>query len=261
MNDSSVEYSYFHNWNWFSPKYTQLCEYLVRKITDPSFWERRDDLIWTTRHKEVKLYQVEPGMGDFKVAIKNYHERRFWRYFFRPSLAFREAMGFEVVNRLGISTAEVLAFGEIRRNLRQAYFVTRYEENTYSMLDFGKGQPFESEREKGLELMRRNIVNMAMLHKQGYRHGGAHPRNYLWRESKEKGLELIWIDLATVQKFKFGLRNQEICLDLTDMLEGYNLSQEQLDEMAGIYNENGLIRVRFLKKDVSERKFCVCRPL
>ena len=263
MNQTAFNVSYLHTWKWDSPSHAALCEFISKSIVDPNFWNDGGETIWKTRHKEVKVYQVDESMGGFRIAIKNYHEKRFWRYFLRPSLALREAIGFNVAKSLGIPAAEVIALGEMRRNLRlyQAYFVTRFEENTNSLLDFMHGHSFERQHAELLALLHQNMLFIAKLHNAGYRHGGAHPRNFIWRKNDDNSTDLIWIDLATVKKMNWWNRGKSICLDVTDMLEVFKLTQEELDALAETYNKNSQTHVRIEKKDVSERKFCICRLL
>ncbi len=261
MEPKGINISYLHTWNWDSPSHGALCEFVSKSIVNPDFWNDGGETIWKTRHKEVKVYKVDEALGGFRIAIKNYHEKRFWRYFLRPSLALREAIGFNIAKGLGIPVAEVIAFGEMRRNLRlyQAYFVTRFEEDTKSLLDFAHGHYFEDQHAELLSLLHQNMFFLARLHNAGYRHGGAHPRNFLWRNNADNSAELIWIDLATIKKINFWNRIKSVCLDITDMLEVFRLTQEELDSLAETYNKNSHTHVRIEKKDVSERKFCICR--
>lgn len=253
--------SYFHSWHWASPSHAALCEILSQNITNPIFWDNDCKTFYKTRHKEVKIYQPDAAICDFRVAIKNYHEKRFWRYFMRPSLALREAIAIDIVRKLGIPAVEVISYGEIRKRLwlRQAYFVTRFEENTSSLQDFAYGHSLEQQREKLLSLLQKNMVFLARLHNAGYMHGGSFAKNFIWRTNADNSTELIWLDLATVKKTNWLNRGKSIRLDVTAMLDCFKLTQEELDSLADIYNKNCQTHIRIEKKEGSEHNFCICR--
>ena len=248
---AGAKMSCVRSWHWnradFDAQWRRLCE--CGSI------ETAGETIWQTRFKEVQLLTVPSDDGGYRVAFKNYHEKRFFRYFLRPSLATREAHGFAVVARLGIPVAEVLAFGENRRflNLVDAYFVTKFEEGTKTMDDF---LAHPEEHDKLLALLRDNIIRLAQLHAAGYIHGGAHPRNILWKESPGGGLESIWIDLATVRRISTRRPNWKYVLtDLADLTEKFKLTQEELDRLAAEYRNNGGFPIAYRVRTDHYRKF------
>ena len=155
-------------------------------------------VIYHTRHKACYLIPEEISGLPYKVVFKHYRERRFFRYLFRPSQAYREFLGFAGVQSAGIPTAEVLALGERRSMLKltEAFFVTRYLEN------YRDGNEFVSGGDPDLrdEFIRQNLSLLAKLHRAGFVHGGFHPRNELFRINDDGKMEVIWIDLATVRK-------------------------------------------------------------
>ena len=216
----------------------------------------RGVVIWKTRFKDVCLLNIPDGAEkEMRIVVKNYRERRFFRYFFRPSLAAREAAGFQVVRSLGIPTAEVLAFGEKRfcGSLLSAFFVTKYEEGTESLLFLQEDQ---GARELLLELLKENIRYLAKLHAAGFAHGGAHPRNILWRKSEDGSLSSVWIDLATCRKAGRGKRYWKYILtDLSDMTEVFRLTQPELDMLMAAYRQVHPIPVCYKIRDDREGKF------
>ena len=240
------------SWHWNKAGFDKQWEYLNCQLHSGG---APGETIWQTRFKDVQLLSVPGENGGYRVAYKNYEEKRFWRYFLRPSLAAREAEGFEVVKSLDIPAAEVLAFGEIRSclNLKRAYFVTRFEENTETLLYF-KEHP--QEHETLLALLKENIRYLARLHAAGYIHGGAHPRNILFRRHENGTLESIWIDLASLRKAGTGKRYWKYILtDLSDFTEAFRLTQVELDMLIAEYRKIHDIPVAYKIRTDHERKF------
>lgn len=230
---STEKRSFFLSWQWVSDDFKEQWEYLNQNglSADPG-----KQTIWQTRFKDVQLLSVPSGPeGSFRIAFKSYREKRFFRYFFRPSLAYREAVGFEVINSLGIPAVGVMALGERRfcGHLIDAFFITRYEENTETLLFF---KDREDDRATLLALLKENIRYLAKLHAAGFIHGGAHPRNILWRKHGDGSLESIWLDLASLRKAGHGKKYWKYILtDLSDFTEVFKLTQEELDMIIAEY--------------------------
>lgn len=240
------------SWHWHKAGFDEQWKYLSEQLNSG---KSQGETIWQTRFKDVQLLDVPGENGGYRVAYKNYEEKRFWRYFLHPSLAAREAKGFEVVKSLGIPAAEVLAFGEIRKffNLKRAYFVTRFEENTETLLYF-IGHP--QEHETLLALLKENIRYLAGLHAANYIHGGAHPRNILFRRHENGTLESIWIDLASLREAGTGKRYWKYILtDLSDFTEAFRLTQVELDILIAEYRKIHDIPVAYKIRTDHERKF------
>ena len=173
--------------------------------------------------------------------------------------AAREAVGFAVTKALGIPVVEVLAYGEKRRFLRlvEAYFVTRFEEGTQT---FAKLKDKPECRELLMELLRRDIARLGTLHAAGYIHGGAHPRNFLWRQETDGTFKSIWIDLPTVRSIsQWRERGKKwwkyILTDLTDFTEVFRLTQAELDEVLAEYRNVYDLPVAHRLRTDSPRKF------
>ena len=249
---SRFKASPFFSWHWNKAEFTEQWKYLDRLLHSGT---PQGETIWQTRFKAVQLLNVPDKDGEFRVAYKNYEEKRFLRYLLRPSLAVREAIGFEVTKSLGIPAAEVLAFGEVRRffNLKSAYFVTRFEENTETLLYFQKRM---EERETLLALLKENIKYLAKMHVAGFVHCGAHPRNILWRKKADGSIESIWIDLASLRKTPGGKKYWKYILtDLSDFTEIFQLTQPELDMLAAEYRTINDIPIAYQLRTDHERKF------
>lgn len=245
--------SRFVSWHWHRGDFAEQWKFL--SCGGP---ESRGEMLRRTGFKEVRLVTFPPELGKYRVALKFYRERRFFRYLFRPSLAAREAVGFAVAKRLGIPVAEVLAFGEKRRFLRlaEAYFITRFEEGTQAF-DTLIGKP--ECHDMLMELLRRDIARLGVLHAAGYIHGGAHPRNFLWRKNANGELESIWIDLATVRKKSRFTRRKYMLTDLTHFVEMFKLTKDELDLLMAEYRKYHDLPAAFYPRTDHERKFAVAR--
>lgn len=189
-----VKSSVCRSWHWAREDFSPVVEKLLA-LDEPG------KMIWKTKHKECYLVSGADFGLPYDFCFKRYHEKRFLRYLFRPSLAYREFLGFKTVADLGIPTAEVLAMGEIRKNLnlKEAYFVTRFVENS---ADGTTWMYPDADPERRAEYIYICMEQLAHLHNSGVFHGGYHPRNQLWRLDADGKMEIIWIDLATCRKLK-----------------------------------------------------------
>ncbi|MBR2720981.1 MAG: hypothetical protein IKB74_06550 [Lentisphaeria bacterium] len=176
-----------------------------------------DERLWKTRHKTVVRYTVPRGVlpekEDYQVVWKYYLEKRFFRYLFRPSLAFREWKGYKNVEALGIPCAKVLAAAENRRGARllNSTFVTEMVKCDGDGDDFRPGGKLEHDKELAREFAGKNLRWLAKLHKNNFVHGGFTPRNELYiltPDSASEQLHVVWLDLATCRKAPFFKRKK-----------------------------------------------------
>lgn len=241
------------SWHWNREDFTEQWKFILR---EESGSDASEGAFYKTRFKGVRLLTVPSDEGDYRVAFKTYQENRFFRYLFRPSLAAREARGFAAAASLGIPVVEVLALGEERRCLKllSAYFVTRFVENTESLRYFKK---HPEQRVMLMQLLKENIAMLAKMHVAGYIHGGAHPRNFLWRQTADGKLESFWIDLASVRKIAPTHRKwwKYILTDLTDFTEVFQLTQAELDEVLAEYRKVNDLPVAYKIRTDNPRKF------
>lgn len=248
VKESSVLFS----WQWYRDDFKKQWAYLTSGVPGS---ENQGQTIWQTRFKDVQLLSVPDGDGSYRIAFKCYREKRFFRYFCRPSLAAREALGFAVVKALDIPAAEVLAYGEKRRffNLEESWFITKYIENTDTLFYF-KEHP--EEHETLLALLKENICYLARLHKANYIHSGAHPRNILWQRRDDGSARSIWIDLATLRNVAHSRKYWKYILtDLSDLTEGFKLTQEELDHLMTEYRKINDIPVKYRCRTDHDYKF------
>ena len=241
------------SWHWNREDFAEQWKSILKGIDDsgPS-----ENAFYQTRFKNIRLLTVPSAEGGFRVAFKTSRENRFFRYLFRPSLAAREARGFDVAASLGIPVVDHLALGEKRCFLKlvSAYFVTRFEENTETLLYFKEKPELRAEL---LGLLRENIGMLAKMHAAGYIHGGAHPRNFLWRRNADGTIKSVWIDLASVRRMTPSHRKwwKYILTDLTDFTEVFRLTQAELDEIMAEYRKVNDLPVAYRLRTDHSRKF------
>ena len=244
--------SLISSWHWNREDFDQQWRFLSNQQNPDN---KQGETIWKTRFKDVQLIQLPEELGGYRIALKTYAEKRFFRYLLRPSLACREAEGFRVIESLGIPVAQVLAFGEKRNisHLQEAYFITRFEEGTETLLCF---QEHPEEQANLMQLLVENIRYLAQMHAAGYVHGGAHPRNFLWKKDANGVLQSIWIDLASVRRTPGGKRYWKYILtDLSDFAEGFKLGQENLDLLMAEYRKIHNIPTAFRLRHDHSYKF------
>ena len=250
-NGWSEEYSRLFSWNWCRDYFKEQWLLLEKQNSTE---EQNGEPFYKTHYKDVQLLEVSDPRGAYRVALKCYREKRFFRYFMRPSLAAREANGFDVVKAMGIPVVEVLAAGESRvlGHLQNAWFVTRFAENCETLLWFND---HPGEHETLLQLLKETICRLAALHKANFIHGGAHPRNFLWKRSESGELETIWLDLATIRNVKNSRKYWKYILtDLSDLTEYFNLTQEELDSLTAEYRKVNDIPVSYRRLSGHPRK-------
>jgi len=245
------------SWHWNREDFTEQWKSVLMEIggSGPS---SSDNSFYQTRFKNVSLLTVPSAEGDYRVAFKISREKRILRYLFRPSLAVREARGFDAAASLGIPVVEYLALGEKRCCLKlvSAYIVTRFEENTESFLYFLERPELRAEL---MALLKENIVRLAKMHVAGYIHGGAHPRNFLWRRNPDGTIKTVWIDLASVRKMTRSNRKwwKYILTDLTDFAESFQLAQADLDELMAEYRKVNDLPVAYRVRTDNPYRFSV----
>ena len=224
LTDSvETEPSCFHSWTRVNDNFRSAFRWFLEHPDFPA------EVLWNTRNKSVCRAVCPDELYSGAVVIKSYYEQRFLRYFLRPSLACRETEGYLTVQKFGIPTAEVLAYGE-KRNvwwLSSSFVITRYVPGTrngaYFCKETGPGHGTCDMMVFCLKLMEM----LATLHRNGYCHGGTHPRNFLWSGSGEE-MRIIWIDLASVKSHPDPtLFAQKAAADLKSFFHPLGLSREQ----------------------------------
>ena len=117
-----------------------------------------------------------PG-GAIDVFFKVYHHQRSgWAFWFRPSKARCEFENYAVFERLGIPSAERIAWGEERSFLgllRRAFILTREVPQAMELDKFSKTNPPRAQRRRLI----RELADLARrLHEAGFYHS-----DFVWR--------------------------------------------------------------------------------
>ena len=142
------------------------------------------------------------------------------------------------MRNLGIPTAEVLAYGERRSVwwLSSSFMITRFVADTRNGSYFCRGCDGPGYGAPDMMVFCLKLMEMlAQLHRNGYCHGGAHPRNFLWHGSG-KEMRIVWIDLATVKLLPdSALRAEKAVADLKAFFQPLGLSDVQKLEVLRKY--------------------------
>ena len=216
--------SYIRSWQYIREDFIPV----VNKFLKTGLPECK--VIYHTRNKECRLLSEGTPVP---LVFKLYREKRFFRYLFRPSQAYREFLGFKLTAEAGIPVAKVIALGERRSFLRlkEAFFVTEY------LTGFNDGDEFThpgcNEKLQD-EFIRINLEYLARFHNAGLVHGGFHPRNELYKLDDAGNMIVVWIDLATVapegKRKRFSQQD-----DLSRFLKEYKFSPEKEQEYRSFY--------------------------
>lgn len=230
---------YWKSWELTAPGFEDAHKY-IRTITHDA---PSATVIWKTRHKQVVTVEIpeEIKVEDVQnrnVVWKDYYEKRFFRYLFRPSLAYREWKNYVLVESMGIPVAKPLAIGEYRKGLRltRSYILTRRVMNCNDGRVFYPSSERNSDRKSAMEFAEQNMRYLGILHRCGYTHGGFHPRNELFHENNGK-LEVIWIDLATIRKPRPWEVAERRATDLREFCDPLQFSAEEKERLMQIYKE------------------------
>ena len=115
---------FLYHRNWSTPDFTEGLEYLRR---NPALFDRRH-LLSDHNGKQVWHIQLPPEYGGRNVVYKSCSTPKSGRYWFQLSQAAREHRNYQLLYRLGIPAARILAIGESRRlfNLKSFFIVTEF---------------------------------------------------------------------------------------------------------------------------------------
>lgn len=190
--------SYFRqmcsSWRWLSPDFSQHWDFMERH----SGLQSSDELLWRTSDKNVVRIDLPSGVS---VAWKNHSSPRWWRYFYRPSMAWRERRGYQVLSDCRIPCPQIVTCGDIRTAgyLHRCYFATVFAQDYRMGWDMRYGDKHKLPHELRLEFCRQNLAYIARFHQQRFMHGGFRTRNILWKINEQQKLDLLWIDVATAR--------------------------------------------------------------
>ena len=90
---TAIPISKCFSWSWAAPFFQSALRHIQRHPLN----EENAEIIWKTRHKTVWKTALPQQNGGLTVVWKDYTNKRFWRFFFRPSFSAREAAGYRVL--------------------------------------------------------------------------------------------------------------------------------------------------------------------
>lgn len=172
----------------------------------------------------------------WKFAYKTQQGKTFWRYMFRPSLPWREALHYSWLHELGVPAPRVLALGDTRVSfvLKESFIITDFLAQTHDGRIFmPKGQFRTGYEDLCREFCIGNLKLLAKVHDAGYFHKASHPRNFLFRGDTPESMEIFWIDVARMRKMSDPRR--AVIVDLHTFFRDMRLPQTQVHELIGIY--------------------------
>ena len=221
---------------WCAEGFREQLEYLKRhpelrgdagKLSD-----RAGKLVWKI--------ELPPEQGGATVAGKICLGKAPWRYILNLSHPAREWRNYQVLYRLGIPAAEVLAYGETRSGwkLERSYIVTGFLEGTRDGRDFmpgGRSRDDVGRRRRFCELV---AFYLTKLHRHGFYHKALHVRNVLWRGATPEDMEIFFIDVARCRiRFKCFMK-RAILFDLYTPLRDLELPAEESCGFLAAYSKN-----------------------
>ena len=222
--------------NWCAAGFREALEFLHRHP------ELRGDgnLLTDSAGKQVWKVRLPEEFGSATVAYKFCQGKKPWRYIVGLSHPAREWRNYQVLYKLGIPAAEVLAYGESRRGwkIENSFIVTRFIEGTRDGTDFMPGGP----RHESLALRRKfcELIapHLATLHRNYFFHKALHPRNVLYRGDTPETMEIFFIDVARCRiRFPWHMRDA-VLFDLYTPLRDLALPAEESRAFIAAYLEH-----------------------
>jgi hypothetical protein len=150
----------------------------------------------------VATRTLPPSAQDVEqLYYKQYfYPRPSWRFWIRPSKAWREYANYAVFEQLGVACAQRVACGESRDwlgRLRHAFILTRAIPQTVTLLDFIRELPPLQDTE--VRAVRAALTNqlaqmVRRLHEARFFHNDLYWRNILVQHRDGDSPRLWWID-------------------------------------------------------------------
>lgn len=227
---------FLYHRNWSTPDFAEGLEYLRR---NPALFDRRH-LLSDHNGKQVWRIQLPPEYGGRNVVYKSCSTPKSGRYWFQLSQAAREHRNYQLLYRLGIPAARILAIGESRRlfDLKSFFIVTEFIPGARDGRDFMCGGSLREDAARRRQFWERNMPYLAQIHRHGFLHKAFHPRNILWRENSAGEMEIFWIDMA---RGRFRLPSQMkpgIAFDLYTLLKDLQLLPQEGEKLLNCYLEH-----------------------
>ena len=199
--------------------------------------EKNAVVIGQSRHKILLKYALPRKFDGTEIVWKEYSNTRFWRFFLRPSFAEREAAGFKIAEKAGLSVPRVLAFGNTRSHfkLTSCFIVTEYLRNAQNGAVFAPGGAMERDSAKKI-YVKLTLQQIAKLHLAGYAYGSLTPGNVLWRLNNDSRMEIFFVDPGSIRAYSGKRLLKEIKRELLIFLDLLGFDSETTGQMINYYN-------------------------
>lgn len=199
--------------------------------------EKNAVVISRSRHKILWKYALPRKFDGTEIVWKEYSNTRFWRFFLRPSFAEREANGFRIAEKAGLSVPRVLAFGNSRSHfkLKSCFIVTEFLKNAQNGSVFAPGGTMERDSAKKI-YAKLTLQQIAKLHLAGYVFGSLRPGNVLWRLNNDSRMEIFFVDPVSLRARSGKRLVKEIRRELKIFLDLLGFDSETAGQMINYYN-------------------------
>lgn len=222
--------------NWCKPGFEQALAYLQQH---PEL-RNESNLLTNSSGKQVWKVQLPEEFGGGAVAWKHCEGKVPRRYILNLSHPAREWRNYQAIERLGIPSGQVLAFGETRKyhwKLVESFIVTRFIENTRDGRDFMPGGKLRQDVAMRRRFCALLAPEIAKMHKHLFFHKALHPRNILYSGNTPETMNIYFIDVARC-RIRLGFAMPYVVrFDLYTPLRDLQLPTEESLEFLRIYHD------------------------
>ena len=199
-------------------------------------------VIWDTKQKFVLKVPTASGMN---IVYKSYNKlRKAYKYMFRLSPCGTEALNYQIIKELGIDVPELLAVGDVRKNLvlKTAFIVTEFAEGFRDGRDFMPGGILAHDAALRNEFIFRNMQLLARLHNSKILHRGFTPANLLYKlndvpENQAEKLLLKWIDVASCRKVSRYTLKKKLPAEMVQFFRFFDFKDDKIAEYVNCYTQ------------------------
>ena len=223
--------------NWCKPGFERALAYLQEH---PEL-RNESNLLTNSAGKLVWKVSLPAEFGGGAVAWKTCEGKIPRRYIINLSHPAREWRNYQAIERLGIPTTYVLAFGETRKyhwKLVESFIVTKFIEDTRDGRDFMPGGRLRQDVNLRRQFCKLLAPEIAKMHKRGFFHKALHPRNILYSGDTPESMKIYFIDVARCRiRLNFAMHNV-VKFDLYTPLLDLQLPTEESLEFLRIYRDS-----------------------
>ena len=222
--------------NWCKPGFEQALAYLQQH----SELRNETNLLTNSSGKLVWKVPLPAEFGGGAVAWKLCEGKVPRRYIINLSHPAREWRNYQAIERLGIPSGQVLAFGETRKyhwKLVESFIVTKFIEGTRDGRDFMPGGKLRQDVAMRRRFCALLAPEIAKMHKHLFFHKALHPRNILYSGDTPETMKIYFIDVARC-RIRLGFAMPYVVrFDLYTPLRDLQLPTEESLEFLRIYRD------------------------